>query len=202
MEYYGNTTRGKDGRNYKSEFEADFCNKFLYQKYSYEYEKPYNDGSKRKSDFYLNDLDLYIECVYHNFKIVPKYLTYDSKVKIVLEKCLYDDRFEVKKFKAKWDANEKHWWTTNDGNERRLDALSKFMKEQDKEPFFMSDGKALKEDYDIDFFKKLQFDPSIIIVTYEDSQNCKDMNRIILQKANNICMRNLVSRYVTKMRRD
>jgi len=82
-----------------------------------------------------------------------------------------------------------------------LDALSKFMKEQDKEPFFMSDGKALKKDYDINFFKKLQFDPSIIIVTYEDSQNCKDMNRIILQKANNICMRNLVSRYVTKMRR-
>ena len=62
MEYYGNATRGKDGRNYKSQFEADFCNKFLYQKYSYEYEKPYNDGSRRKSDFYLNDLDLYIKC--------------------------------------------------------------------------------------------------------------------------------------------
>ena len=212
MEYFGKVSIGKDGIKYKSQFEADFSDKFLYQKYSYEYEKLYNDGSKRKCDFYLNDLNLYIECVYHNFQSVPKYLTYDSKTKIILEKCRYEDRFEAKKFGAKWDPVKKIWWTTlpNYESERlktgfiinqRLSALEKFMKEEDKESFFISEDKTINEDYDINLLKKLKYESNIIVVTHEDSQKCEDMNRIILKKSNDGIIRRFASEYITKITR-
>ncbi len=41
-QYFGEPTKGKDGNQYKSKFEANFCNKFLYENWSYEYEKPYS----------------------------------------------------------------------------------------------------------------------------------------------------------------
>ena len=63
-EIYGKQTYGKDEILYRSMFEAKFADKFLYEQYTYEYEKPYNDGTKRTCDFYVKELDLWIECAW------------------------------------------------------------------------------------------------------------------------------------------
>ena len=59
--YYGVKSLGLDGIYYRSTLESNFADKYLYNKYRYEYEKPYPFNSSRISDFYLPDLDLYIE---------------------------------------------------------------------------------------------------------------------------------------------
>lgn len=57
---YGIFTKAEDGITYRSNLEATFVNKYLHNKYTYEYEKPYPTGN-RISDFYIVELDLYIE---------------------------------------------------------------------------------------------------------------------------------------------
>lgn len=57
---FGIITKAIDGETYKSNLEAIFVNKYLYGKYLYEYEKPYNINN-RISDFYLPEYNLYIE---------------------------------------------------------------------------------------------------------------------------------------------
>ena len=57
---YGAKTLGKDGFWYMSKAEAYFVNKYLYDKYSYEYEPKYKNN-KWWYDFYIKELDLYIE---------------------------------------------------------------------------------------------------------------------------------------------
>lgn len=57
---YGNRTFAKDGILYRSKAEAYFVDNFLYSKYSYEYERKY-DNHNKYYDFYLPELDLYIE---------------------------------------------------------------------------------------------------------------------------------------------
>lgn len=53
------TVSHQDKKLYKSALEAYFVDNFLFEKYQYEYEKPYGNGWFY--DFYLPDLDLYIE---------------------------------------------------------------------------------------------------------------------------------------------
>ncbi len=56
---YGVNTIGIDGSLYRSQVEAYFANTQLYNKFQYEYEKPYGNGWYY--DFYLPELNLYIE---------------------------------------------------------------------------------------------------------------------------------------------
>ena len=56
---YGTPTIALDGIKYKSNFEANFVNKYLYNKYSFSYELPYGNGWY--FDFYIKELNLYIE---------------------------------------------------------------------------------------------------------------------------------------------
>jgi hypothetical protein len=56
---YGINTLGKDKILYRSQVEAYFADNFLYNKFEYEYEKPYGNGWFY--DFYIKELDLYIE---------------------------------------------------------------------------------------------------------------------------------------------
>lgn len=56
---YGSPTVAKDGVLYKSKAEAYFVDNFLFKKYQYVYETPYGNGWL--FDFYLPELDLYIE---------------------------------------------------------------------------------------------------------------------------------------------
>jgi hypothetical protein len=52
-------TKGKDGILYDSKVEAYFSDNYLYGKYTYNYEPKYGDG--RLFDFYIKELDVYIE---------------------------------------------------------------------------------------------------------------------------------------------
>lgn len=56
---FGINTQAKDGKIYRSTPEAYFVDNFLFEKYQYEYEKPYGNGCFY--DFYLPELDLHIE---------------------------------------------------------------------------------------------------------------------------------------------
>lgn len=56
---FGFPTVAKDNKLYKSRAEAYFVDNFLFEKYQYEYEKPYGNGWL--FDFYLPQLDLHIE---------------------------------------------------------------------------------------------------------------------------------------------
>lgn len=56
---FGTDTYANDGNLYRSSHEAYFVNNFLHGKYSYEYELPYGNGWFY--DFYIKELDLYIE---------------------------------------------------------------------------------------------------------------------------------------------
>ena len=57
---FGIKTIAKDGILYRSKSEAYFVDTFLYEKYDYEYEPEY-DNSNKFYDFYIKELDLYIE---------------------------------------------------------------------------------------------------------------------------------------------
>ena len=57
---FGIRTIAKDGRLYRSKAEAYFVDTFLYGKHKYEYERKY-DNHNKYYDFYLPDLNLYIE---------------------------------------------------------------------------------------------------------------------------------------------
>lgn len=57
---YGNRTVAKDAVLYRSKAEAYFVDTYLYNKYKYVYEKSYDNHNKRY-DFYIPDLNLYIE---------------------------------------------------------------------------------------------------------------------------------------------
>lgn len=56
---YGTPTKSKDNNTYLSHLEAYFVDNYLFEKYNYIYEPKYNNGWKY--DFYLPELDLYIE---------------------------------------------------------------------------------------------------------------------------------------------
>ena len=56
---FGIDTYGKDGNLYRSSHEAYFADNFLFEKYTYQYELPYGNGWKY--DFYIKELNLYIE---------------------------------------------------------------------------------------------------------------------------------------------
>lgn len=57
---FGTPTTAKDGVRYKSSIEAYFVDNYLYNKYHFDYEPRYKDKLWRY-DFYVKELDLYIE---------------------------------------------------------------------------------------------------------------------------------------------
>jgi hypothetical protein len=59
-ELYGRPTIASDGHKYRSKVEADFVNKFLFNKYEYTIEPPYESGDYFY-DWFIPTLDLYIE---------------------------------------------------------------------------------------------------------------------------------------------
>ena len=72
----GIKTVGKDGVLYRSQAEAYFVDTYLYGKYNYEYELPYGNGWLY--DFYIKELDLYVE------------LTYGLKPELIKEKIEFN----------------------------------------------------------------------------------------------------------------
>lgn len=58
---FGTPTKGKDGVVYRSKAEAFLVDKYLYKRYKYIYEPKYGNGTKWMYDFYLPELNMYIE---------------------------------------------------------------------------------------------------------------------------------------------
>lgn len=58
---YGVRTVALDGVLYRSKAEAYFCDNYLYQKYTYDVEPKYPEPHNRYYDWYIKELDLYIE---------------------------------------------------------------------------------------------------------------------------------------------
>lgn len=58
---FGVDTYGLDGHLYRSKAEAYFADNYLYGKYTYEIEPKYPKPYNRYYDWYINELDLYIE---------------------------------------------------------------------------------------------------------------------------------------------
>ena len=173
---YGKMTQGLDGLTYRSMFEADFANKFLFETIDYEYEKPYNDGTKRKCDFYIKSLDLWIECAYHD--IVDNFAYQKNKGAIPL-KVPYQDKDIVKKRGAKFDWTNKIWYVPeelNTGN--RLEKFENWMSRKQLELTQLNNSQ-ITENYEPSLRKKLidNADKKIIVVSYKDVSN-RSINHI------------------------
>ena len=76
---FGIPTRGKDNVLYRSQAEAHFVDNHLYRKHLYIYEPQYS-GNLWYYDFYLPDLDLYIEIDGHcRPERIKEKIEYNSK---------------------------------------------------------------------------------------------------------------------------
>ena len=188
--YYGIPKVAKDGVRYRSTFEADFVNKFLYNKnILYEYEKNY-PNSKCKCDFYLTDLELWVELVYHDVSV--KYSYEKAGKKTYLPRATYYDNEYVKKFGAKFDWDKKKWYIiyTN----KSFPSLEQFMDDEAKEMTLHSHGKAICRDYDKKLVKKIGLAQSLIIVTHEDMKR-SNLQNIIISKNSKSCFAKITSKY-------
>lgn len=184
-------TVGKDGITYRSKFEADFSNKFLYPyEIKYEYEKKYDD-SNQKCDFYLTDYDIWIECVYHNIEVKPAY--YDGR--IIRLYAEYSHRFILKQNGARW--NGEHWWIQYKG--KPLNNLHRFMKQEDLDMTIFSNSKALTERYNDDLKKKiLNKDISILIVNNSDIKDYNNLAHIIIAKGSKLLHSKILNSVFTR----
>lgn len=107
--HIGIKTIGKDGQEYRSDLEKSFVDKFLFEKYHYEYENSYQDGSKRTCDFYIPLFKLWIEVVPYAADLYTK-----GKIEKIPEKIYLDvdycDREKVKNNGARWDKEKSKWY--------------------------------------------------------------------------------------------
>ena len=191
MSIYGKLTKGKDGITYRSAFEAEFAGKFLFGLYDYDYEKPYNDGTKRKSDFYVESLDLWIECSWH--QIVETFMYQKKKGRILLDpkKAIFEKKEDVKSLGGKWDSDLKRWYVPelkNTGN--RLEQFEKFMYNKDLDKTF-SDESHMHDDYEKNMKQKLvdNIDKNIIVVSHKEVSSCVDLWDIIRVVDNSLFMK-------------
>jgi hypothetical protein len=179
MSIYGKLTKGKDGITYRSQFEANFANKFLFEKFDYEYEKPYNDGTKRKCDFYIKSLDLWIECSYN--EVIDTFEYQNIKGNIPLINALYEDRTTVKFLGGRWNPAEKIWYIPvelNTGN--RLKKFEKFMSKEYLKIIEL-DKSQITENYSSDLRQKLydNIDKRIIIISLKEVDSCNSFNDVL-----------------------
>ncbi len=84
---FGTTTRGLDGYLYRSQAEAYFADTFLYNKYTYEIEPKYPKPYARWYDWYIKELDLYVEL---DGGIRPEVIILKKQINSKLQrKCLF-----------------------------------------------------------------------------------------------------------------
>ena len=188
---YGKFTKGKDGITYRSEFEAEFAHKFLHGVYEYVYEKPYDDGTKRKCDFYIESLDLWIECSWN--PIVETFMYQKKKGKIFLDpaKATFQKKDDVKRLGGKWEPTNKLWYipeSRNTGN--RLEQFEEFMFEKDLGKTY-SDESHIQPDYEKNMKEKLidNIDKKIIVVSHKEVSTCNDLWDVMRVVDNSLFMK-------------
>lgn len=106
--HIGNKELAKDGVVYRSSLERQFVDKFLFGKYSYEYEKPYKHGTAYTCDFYIDKLNLWVE-------VVPYEQTTFQLVEEIPEGIIhlnvpFKHKEVAKENGARWDQKNKKWY--------------------------------------------------------------------------------------------
>jgi len=178
-EIFGIKTKGKDNIIYRSQFEAEFSDRYLHEKkIDYEYEKPYNDGTKSMCDFYIPKWDLYLELVYN--PIVDVY-AYENKDYIKLNTPFFE-KDKVKKLGARWDPEERIWGVyPKQVSKQNLELLHKWMSKEDKRKIGTQKNNKITEDYEEKFEEKIRRNPNkrIIQVNNKHLNSCGSIEDII-----------------------
>lgn len=190
MNIYGTNTKARNGIVYRSKFEADFVNKFLIpSNMPFEYEKQY-PNSRRKCDFYIQNLDIWIECVYHKFVLEYKYKIKSGRVYLNVP---YEDKEYVKKFKCNWDQNKKQWFVPYTG--QSIVPLHKYIPEGELETQYVSNGKALNADYDVRLLEKMLDNKIDILVVNNDDLAYDNLLHLVIAKKNEFVNRKIIANY-------
>lgn len=193
MTQYGKKTKGYDDILYKSMFEAEFANKFLYEKYDYTYEERYHDGTTSRADFYIKDLDCWLELVY--FPIGEIY-AYERKQIVNLPRCYYNDRHDAKKFGARWNASQKTWYITpQDHSSEKIKKIWHWMNPKDLDVVgtTQKNMQVKGKDYEKEVLEKIERNrlkgKKIFMVNYDDIRKCDNLVDIIRIKDNDFFLK-------------
>ena len=196
MNPFSQQTLADDTNLYRSQFEADVVNRFFIpNNLAYEYEKQY-DNSKQKCDFYLSDLDIYIECVYHDVEMIYEYQKLEKGAKIYLH-IPYRDKEKYKHFYgALWDDKKRMWYIKND-KKSKCSTHDKFVDKTLLKASLISDGKAITDNYDDHLRRKIiNNNSNIILLTKKDLDNYDSLGDILLSKNNPIIHKKVYEMFV------
>jgi hypothetical protein len=189
VNYFGKATVARDGVTYRSQFEADFVNKFLLPsglEFVYEVSYP---NSRMTCDFVIPKYDIWIECVFHNVGIQRRYESFDIGKRIDLITA-YSERHYVKGMGATWDPKKSKWFIMYYGS--NLDRFHRFMDPFLVEETWVSDKKAINADYDEQLSKKMELKKNLIVVTHDDLKY-NDLNHLICAKENIAVFKNITT---------
>ena len=189
VNYFGKATVARDGVTYRSQFEADFVNKFLLPSgLEFVYEVPY-PNSRMTCDFVIPKYDIWIECVFHKVGMQRRYESFDIGKRIDLITA-YSDRYYVKDMGATWDPKKSKWFIMYYGS--NLDRFHRFMDPFLVEEVWVSDKKAINADYDDQLSKKMELKKNLIVVTHDDLKY-NDLNHLICAKENIPVFKNITT---------
>jgi hypothetical protein len=190
VNYFGKETIAKDGKKYRSQFEANFVNKFLLPSgLEFVYEVPY-PNSKMTCDFYIPEFDIWIECVYHYAKMKYSYETEFKRINLPLAR--YENKEFIKAYGGLWDTKIKQWYITYKGKE--LKELHRFMEPEELKVIIESDGKAIHKDYDDKLFEKITNKKCNILIVNNDDLGYNDLTHLICAKENIFVLKNIVTK--------
>ena len=189
VNYFGKATVARDGVTYRSQFEADFVNKFLLTSgLEFVYEVPY-PNSRMTCDFVIPKYDIWIECVFHKVGMQRRYETLNDGQRINLITS-YSERHHVKSLGASWDRVNNKWFLIYNGS--NLDRFHRFMDPFLVEEVWTSDKKAINLDYDEQLSKKMELKKNLIVVTHDDLRY-NDLNHLICAKENVPVFKNITT---------
>jgi len=190
VNYFGKETIAKDGKKYRSQFEANFVNKFLLPSgLEFVYEVPY-PNSKMTCDFYIPEFDIWIECVYHYAKMKYSYETEFKRINLPLAR--YENKEFIKAYGGLWDTTIKQWYIVYKGKE--LKELHRFMEPAELKVIIESDGKAIHKDYDDTLFEKITNKKCNILIVNNDDLGYNDLTHLICAKENIFVLKNIVTK--------
>jgi hypothetical protein len=128
---------GLDGKEYKSLAEKRFVDNYLYNKYEYIYERPYQMYTKYTCDFYVPNLKLWIEIIPQS----PETLTFIREIPQIIflrqeevDRYISEQNYQWKQFLVKennmlWDSTDKKWYILREkySSWKNDDILKKFL---------------------------------------------------------------------------
>jgi len=189
VNYFGKSTVARDGVTYRSQFEAEFVNKFLIPsglEFIYEMQYP---NSRMTCDFVIPKYDIWLECVFHKVGLQLRYESLNIGKRIDLNTS-YNERQYVKDLGATWDPKKSKWFIMYNGS--RLDRFHRFLDPYLVEEVWASDKKAINIDYDDQLAKKIELKKNLIVVTYDDLKY-NDLNHLICAKENIPVFKNITT---------